>query len=251
VLIVKINQNSSEVEFIGRNIGGAKKIVFGNGLMGNIVQSNKMIFNVNYVELMHQLNNIGHTPLPPYIVPGKGMSEPNIRRIYQTIYANNVGSAAAPTAGFHFTQELMNKLKTKGVILETVTLHVGLGTFAPVKVETIEDHIMHNEYFSIDEDVQKRLVEFKERGKRVIAVGTTSVRVLESDWSKQETNIFIYPGYKFKFIDAMITNFHLPKSTLLMLVSAFAGRELILKAYLEAVKRKYRFFSFGDAMFIK
>ena len=199
------------------------------------------------------LDRLGETPLPPYI-----HEKLEDRERYQTVYSRESGSAAAPTAGLHFTPELLEKLKNAGVNLGFLTLHVGLGTFRPVKTEHIEEHVMHSEYYSISEETAKLIRETKAAGKRVVAVGTTSIRTLESAAVKKneiygksgETSIFIYPGYEFKIVDAVVTNFHLPKSTLIMLISAFAGREFTLEAYREAVKEKYRFFSFGDAMFI-
>ena len=200
------------------------------------------------------LDRLGETPLPPYIHEKLEDSER-----YQTVYSREKGSAAAPTAGLHFTKEQMAELKDMGVNLGFVTLHVGLGTFRPVSVDNIEEHVMHKEYYSISQETADLIKATKAAGKRVIAVGTTSIRTLESaatsvgeingrtDW----TNIFIYPGYEFKIVDGIITNFHLPKSTLIMLISAFAGREFVLKAYETAVEEKYRFFSFGDAMMIK
>ena len=176
---------------------------------------------------------------------------------YQTVYAKNLGSAAAPTAGLHFTPELLEKIKAKGVELVFVTLHVGLGTFRPVEAEDLTNHVMHSEYYEISKEAADTLNKAKASGKRIIAVGTTSTRTLESAYDngfkecKNDTSIFIYPGYEFKAIDAQITNFHLPKSTLIMLVSALAGKDFVLSAYEEAVKEKYRFFSFGDAMFIE
>lgn len=198
------------------------------------------------------LDKIGTPPFPPYI-----KNSPAKMADYQTIYAREKGSVAAPTAGLHFTENIFDAFHNKGVRTEFLTLHVGLGTFQPVKVEKIEDHKMHSEFFSLSEGVAECLNEAKARGQRIIAVGTTSVRVLESCTADGklfpktgETDIFIYPGYKFKFVDGMITNFHLPKSTLIMLVSAFAGKELVFGAYNEAVREKYRFYSFGDAMLI-
>jgi len=220
-------------------------------------------------ELFDLLQKFGKTPLPPYI---KSLSnESDLRTSYQTVYAEKVGSVAAPTAGFHFTQELLERLEKKGVQIEYVTLHVGLGTFAPVKTEKLEDHPMHSEYFELDKDVADKLNADKKSGKRIISVGTTSTRVLETCSNDNgvltpqsgETKIFIYPGYKFKFVDALITNFHLPKSTLLALVSALVSypntdkkfvdfkSSLMGKVYSEAIKNKYRFFSFGDAGFIE
>ena len=202
---------------------------------------------------LERLEEIGEMPLPPYI--HEKLAD-NSR--YQTVYAKHIGSAAAPTAGFHFTKELLDTLVKNGVEILYVTLHVGLGTFRPVSVENIEDHHMHSEAYEMSEAVAKKLNQAKAMHKRIISVGTTSTRTLESIYSKygcfkackEETNIFIYPGYEFKAIDGLITNFHLPKSTLIMLVSAFASRDIIINAYNIAVKEKYRFFSFGDAMFI-
>ena len=203
--------------------------------------------------LFEILDVLGKMPLPPYI---HTQCEDNSR--YQTVYAKIEGSAAAPTAGFHFTEELFEKIKAKGVEVIDVTLHIGLGTFRPVKVNNILEHHMHSEVYEISKDAADRLNKAKEEGRRIISIGTTSTRTLESCMTKygkfvpthEATSIFIYPGYKFKAINGLITNFHLPKSTLIMLVSAFAGREFILKAYNEAIKEKYRFFSFGDSMFI-
>ncbi len=201
-------------------------------------------------KLLELLQKYGQTPLPPYIQSKK--SESSLRMAYQTVYADKIGSVAAPTAGLHFTEELLENLKAKGVQIEYVTLHVGLGTFLPVKTKKLEDHKMHSEYFEIEKDVVKRLNLAKKNGKRIIAVGTTSTRVLESlPKTTGYTNLFIYPGYKFKFVDALITNFHLPKSTLLALVYTFGGTELMKKAYSEAIKNGYKFFSFGDASFVE
>ena len=199
------------------------------------------------------LDELGETPLPPYIHEKLADSER-----YQTVYNRERGSAAAPTAGLHFTKEQMAELKEKGINLGFVTLHVGLGTFRPVKAETIEEHVMHSEYYSISAETAQLIMDTKAKGHRVIAVGTTSIRTLESaatavgqiGASAGETNIFIYPGYQFKIVDGIVTNFHLPKSTLIMLISAFAGREFVLDAYKQAVQERYRFFSFGDAMLL-
>ena len=191
--------------------------------------------------------SIGETPTPPYIKKKSNLKQ------YQTVYAKHEGSVAAPTAGFHFTKPLLNKLEKKGVQLEYITLHVGLGTFAPVKESNIKKHKMHSELATISKTTSKRLKQAKKQKRRIIAVGTTSVRTLEAmnlNSGSKFTDIFIYPGYKFKNVDAMITNFHLPKSTLLMLVSAFADTKTIKKAYAQAIAKKYRFYSFGDAMFI-
>lgn len=199
------------------------------------------------------MDAVGNMPLPPYI---HSKLDDNDR--YQTVYAKNSGSAAAPTAGLHFTQEFLEKLKAKGVIIKYVTLHVGLGTFMPVKVDNILDHKMHSEEYEICDDTAKALNKAKINGSKIVAVGSTSLRTLESNYKKynsfkgerSSTNIFIYPGQKILSIDAMITNFHLPESTLIMLVSAFAGYDLTMQAYKKAVSESYRFFSFGDVMWI-
>jgi len=213
-------------------------------------------FNYTGKKFSDILEKIGETPLPPYI---KTKDSNRIRQDYQTLYAKHKGSVAAPTAGLHFTPRVFKKLKKKGIKTEFVTLHVGLGTFQPVKTDEIECHHMHAEYATLNFATAKRLNNYRKQGKRIIAVGTTSCRVLES-FSNQKNqlkagskwvDIFIYPPYKFKFVDSIITNFHLPKSTLLMLVSALAGRKFILQAYQEAIKRKYQFYSFGDGMLIK
>ena len=200
------------------------------------------------------LDKIGNMPLPPYITKKLENKDD-----YQTVYAKENGSAAAPTAGLHFTEELIEKIKAKGVGYGEVTLHVGLGTFRPVKVEKIEEHLMHGEYFTISDEVANEINRRRALGGRIVAVGTTSCRVLESVSTPDgkvhpisgETGIFIYPGYKFKAVDALITNFHLPESTLIMLVSALAGKDFVMSAYDEAVRNEYRFFSFGDSMFIQ
>ena len=211
----------------------------------------------NVLAILHRNGNI---PLPPYIerkIPDEDLKKLDFER-YQTVYAKDEGSVAAPTAGLHFTQAILQKLQEKGVELAYVTLNVGLGTFRPVKEENVLDHHMHSEFYIISEEVADKLNKAKANGQRIIAVGTTSTRTLEANMKKygkfkatsENTDIFIYPGYKFEAIDCLITNFHLPKSTLLMLISAFASKELIFKAYKEAVKEKYRFFSFGDSMMI-
>lgn len=202
---------------------------------------------------LEELDKVGLMPLPPYIHKQTKNNDD-----YQTIYAKIEGSAAAPTAGFHFTEELLNKIKAKGVEIIDVTLNIGLGTFRPVKVEDTDDHKMHSETYTITEEAANRLNKAKEEGRRIIAIGTTSVRTLEANYKKyrkftatnEATDIFIYPGYTFEVIDALITNFHLPKSTLIMLISAYMGREFTLECYNHAIKEKYRFFSFGDSMFI-
>ena len=212
----------------------------------------KMLYEGIFYEILDEL---GTMPLPPYI-----HEQLEDQSMYQTVYAKEVGSAAAPTAGLHFTKELLQKIEEKKVNICYVTLHVGLGTFRPVSVSNIEEHQMHSEFYSMSDTVASILNDTKARGKKIVAVGTTSTRTLETIATNNDgkfvgcsgwTKIFIYPGYKFKAVDSLITNFHLPKSTLVMLVSALAGRKNILNAYNEAVKRKYRFFSFGDAMIIK
>ena len=215
------------------------------------IRNFKFIYNGILMEI---LDKLGQMPLPPYI--HEKLSD---KDRYQTVYAKEIGSAAAPTAGLHFTKELLEKIKEKGIIIEEITLHVGLGTFRPVQVEDVTKHKMHSEYYFMSKDTASVLNKAKKDGRRIVAVGTTTTRTLETIMSlygefKETsgwTDIFIYPGYEFKAIDALITNFHLPKSTLVMLVSAFAGKDNIMNAYKEAVNEKYRFFSFGDAMFIK
>ena len=242
----------------GRRLKKGTNVIFGNGLLKaeilDIMEGGNRKVKFIYEGIFNEiLDQIGLMPLPPYI-----HQELQDKDRYQTVYAKYEGSAAAPTAGLHFTDELLEKIKQKGVEIANVTLHVGIGTFRPVKEENVEEHKMHTEHFYIkDEDVEK-INKAKRTGHRIIAVGTTSCRVLESiadenGYVKQietDTGIFIYPGYKFKCIDGLITNFHLPESTLIMLVSALAGKEFVMKAYEEAVREKYRFFSFGDAMFI-
>lgn len=206
-------------------------------------------FNKSDMALQNAINKYGQAPTPPYIKTRSNLKE------YQTVFAAKTGSVAAPTAGFHFTKKLLLDLKRKGVQIEYITLHVGYGTFAPVKTDTIERHKMHPEFVEIDKATHQRLLKAKRERRRIIAVGTTVVRTLETlparpTHSRRWINVFIYPKYKFKHVDAMITNFHVPKSTLLMLVSAFASRPMILKAYQEAIQKKYRFYSFGDAMLI-
>ncbi len=235
------------------------KITFGDDLLiGEVIdiveEGNRLIqfeFEGIFEEILDQL---GEMPLPPYIT-----HELKDKNRYQTVYAKHEGSAAAPTAGLHFTNELLEAIEDKGIIIARVTLHVGLGTFRPVKVDNILEHHMHSEFFVVEESEAKKINQAKKAGKRVISVGTTSCRTLESAANQDGvvratsgwTEIFIYPGYQFKVIDGLITNFHLPESTLLMLVSALAGKDPILNAYETAVRERYRFFSFGDAMFIK
>ncbi len=242
----------------GRKLRTGARVDFGSELTADIAEvlpdGNRLVrFNYDGI-FLEILERLGKMPLPPYI-----KAELDDPERYQTVYSKNLGSAAAPTAGLHFTPELLERIREKGVEEKFVTLHVGLGTFRPVSEEEIEDHPMHSEFCILPEDTAAAVTAAKREGRRVISVGTTSCRVLESfaneDGSMEAgsrwTDIFIYPGYKFKAIDALITNFHLPESTLIMLVSALAGRENILNAYKAAVERKLRFFSFGDAMFIR
>ncbi len=242
----------------GNKLHVGTKVIFGDGILNaeilEILEGGTRKVRFTYDGIFNEiLDKIGLMPLPPYI-----HEELKERDRYQTVYAKFQGSAAAPTAGLHFTDELLDKLEQKGIIIANVTLHVGIGTFRPVKEETVEEHKMHTEHFYIKKEDVEKINNAKKEDRRVIAVGTTSCRVLESIADENgfvkeiedDTGIYIYPGYKFKCIDGLITNFHLPQSTLLMLVSAFADREFILDSYKEAVKEKYRFFSFGDAMFI-
>ncbi|RUM42745.1 MAG: tRNA preQ1(34) S-adenosylmethionine ribosyltransferase-isomerase QueA [Desulfurobacterium sp.] len=244
-----------------RKLKEGKRILFDEELEGIVkeyVGEGKRLVEFNVKgnkDFMEKLEEIGHVPLPPYI---EREERPEDREKYQTVFAQKPGAVAAPTAGLHFTKELLEKLKNKGVIIKTVTLHVGPGTFKPVKVENVEEHQMDYETYNVPEETAREINRAKEEGRRIVAVGTTVVRTLESSSDEVgrvkagegSTNLFIYPGYKFKVIDALITNFHLPRSTLLMLVSAFAGRERILNAYRKAVKEGYRFYSYGDAMLI-
>lgn len=235
------------------------EFTFGEGKLKckvvDIVEEGNRIIEFSYEGIFEQvLDELGEMPLPPYIT-----ERLDDRERYQTVYSKEQGSAAAPTAGLHFTKELLEKVKEKGVNIAYVTLHVGLGTFRPVKVDDVNEHVMHSEFYHLEEEDAKIINETKKRGNKIISVGTTSTRTLEtigdengfvkaqSGW----TNIFIYPGYKFKVVDKLITNFHLPESTLIMLVSALAGKEKVMNAYNEAVKERYRFFSFGDSMIIK
>ena len=261
VLLLKRKENNVWETLVkpGKKAKVGAKISFGDGLlMGEVIdvveEGNRLIkfdFDGIFEEILDQL---GQMPLPPYIT-----HQLEDKNRYQTVYATHTGSAAAPTAGLHFTPELLEEIKAKGVDIARVTLHVGLGTFRPVKVDEITEHHMHSEFFMIDEEASEKINRAKETGHRVICVGTTSCRTVESAADENGhleaksgwTQIFIYPGYKFKVLDCLITNFHLPESTLIMLVSALAGREHVLVAYEEAVKERYRFFSFGDAMFIQ
>lgn len=260
VLLKRIKEDVWEVILKpGRRARPGSRFLFGEGDLKaeviDIVEGGNRLVRFEYEGIFEEiLDKVGIVPLPPYIT--KNLENPER---YQTVYSRHKGSAAAPTAGLHFTDQLLEAVRDKGVDIAFVTLHIGLGTFRPVKSENVEGHKMHAEYYSINKEASLKINKAKEDGHRVIAVGTTSCRVLESAGRKdgtiepQEgwTDIFIYPGYEFKIVDALITNFHLPESTLIMLVSAFAGREKILNAYKIAVEKRYRFFSFGDAMFIK
>lgn len=243
----------------GKRAKPGTRFVFGNNDLRaeiiEVIEGGNRLVRFEYEGIFQQvLDKIGIIPLPPYIT--KKLEDPER---YQTVYSKYNGSAAAPTAGLHFTPSILNEIEKMGVKIAYVTLHVGLGTFRPVKVEDVENHVMHSEYFTIDDGAAKIINDTKREGGRVISVGTTSCRVLETVCSDEGfvkeaqglTDIFIYPGYRFKTVDCLITNFHLPESTLIMLVSAFAGKENILNAYNNAIDERYRFFSFGDAMLIK
>ena len=260
ILLLKRRENNVWETLVkpGKKAKPGTKISFGDGLLIgevlDIVEEGNRLIQFQYEGIFEEiLDKLGEMPLPPYIT-----HKLQDKERYQTVYAKNEGSAAAPTAGLHFTKELLEKIEEKGVKIAHVTLHVGLGTFRPVKVDDVENHHMHSEFYVVEEEQAKIINETKAKGGRVISVGTTSCRTLESATDENGilqaksgwTDIFIYPGYQFKMIDALITNFHLPESTLLMLVSALAGKEKIMHAYEEAVKERYRFFSFGDAMMI-
>ncbi|MDD3302511.1 MAG: tRNA preQ1(34) S-adenosylmethionine ribosyltransferase-isomerase QueA [Candidatus Gracilibacteria bacterium] len=254
----QINENSWDcLVYPGKKLKIGTKVYFEKltGTIKEISDSGRIVeFDKAGNEFIEIIDKIGQIPTPPYI---KEKLEEDDR--YQTIYSKECGSVAAPTAGLHFTDELIDKIKAKGVKIEYVLLHIGLGTFKGIETENILDHKMHSEYITIDEETCKRLNKYKKEGKTIISVGTTSTRTLESfseengelRYGEKETCLFIYPGYKWKFVDKLITNFHLPKSSLIILVSSLAGEENIKKAYKHAVDSKYRFFSFGDAMFIK
>ena len=243
----------------GQKLKSGSKVVFGDGLLKatvlEVLENGNRKVEFEYEGIFNEiLDRIGLMPLPPYIT--EATREDNEK--YQTVYAKYDGSAAAPTAGLHFTEALLEKIKEKGIEIANVTLHVGIGTFRPVKVENVEEHEMHSEHYYIKKEDAEKINFAKRTGHKVISVGTTSCRVLESvadengmvKETEGDTSIFIYPGYKFKCIDSLITNFHLPESTLIMLVSSLAGKDFIMKAYEEAVKQRYKFFSFGDAMLI-
>ncbi|NSI90045.1 tRNA preQ1(34) S-adenosylmethionine ribosyltransferase-isomerase QueA [[Clostridium] scindens] len=260
ILLLKRKENNIWETLVkpGKKAKIGTKISFGEGhLVGEVVdivdEGNRLI-QFTYEGIFEEiLDKLGQMPLPPYIT-----HQLEDKNRYQTVYATHTGSAAAPTAGLHFTPELLEEIERKGIDIARITLHVGLGTFRPVKVDEITEHHMHSEFFQIDEEAAMKINRAKDSGKRVICVGTTSCRTIESAADETGhlkacsgwTEIFIYPGYQFKILDCLITNFHLPESTLIMLVSALAGREHVLAAYEEAVKERYRFFSFGDAMLI-
>lgn len=261
VLLLKRRENNIWETLVkpGKKAKIGTKIIFGEGLLVgeviDIVEEGNRLVQFTYEGIFEEiLDQLGQMPLPPYIT-----HQLEDKNRYQTVYAKHTGSAAAPTAGLHFTPELLKEIEEKGIDIARVTLHVGLGTFRPVKVDEITDHHMHSEFYQIDEEAARKINHAKDNGHRVICVGTTSCRTIESAADEKGhleatsgwTEIFIYPGYKFKVLDCLITNFHLPESTLIMLVSALAGREHVLAAYEEAVKERYRFFSFGDAMLVK
>ena len=260
VLLLKRGQNDVWETLVkpGRKAKPGTRISFGAGLLKgeviDVVEEGNRLIRFEYDGIFEEiLDRLGQMPLPPYIT-----HQLKDKDRYNTVYAAHEGSAAAPTAGLHFTPELLDEIRAKGVDIAKVTLHVGLGTFRPVKADDVENHHMHSEFYMIDEEAAKKINRAKERGGRVICVGTTSCRTIESAADENGrlkacsgwTEIFIYPGYTFKILDGLITNFHLPESTLIMLVSALAGREHVLAAYEEAVRERYRFFSFGDAMLI-
>lgn len=260
VLLLKRMENDTWETLVkpGKKAKVGTRISFGDGLLVgevvDVVEEGNRLIRFEYQGIFEEiLDQLGQMPLPPYIT-----HQLQDKNRYQTVYAKHTGSAAAPTAGLHFTPELLQKIEEKGVNIARVTLHVGLGTFRPVKVDNILEHHMHSEFYQIEEEEAQKINQAKATGKRVICVGTTSCRTVESAADEQGrlkatsgwTDIFIYPGYKFKILDNLITNFHLPESTLVMLVSALAGREHVLGAYQQAIEERYRFFSFGDAMMI-
>ena len=261
VLLLKRKENDVWETLVkpGRKMKVGSKVCFGDGLLigevVDVVEEGNRLIKFSYEGIFEEiLDQLGQMPLPPYIT-----HQLKERNRYNTVYATHEGSAAAPTAGLHFTSQLLEEIQKKGIDIARVTLHVGLGTFRPVKVEEVTEHHMHSEFYQIDEEAAEKINRAKENGGRVICVGTTSCRTIESAADENGrlkacsgwTEIFIYPGYQFKILDCLITNFHLPESTLIMLVSALAGRDHVLAAYEEAVQQKYRFFSFGDAMFIQ
>ncbi len=260
ILLLKRKENNVWETLVkpGRKAKVGTKIIFGGGLLTgevvDVVEEGNRLIQFTYQGIFEEiLDQLGQMPLPPYIT-----HQLEDKNRYQTVYAAHTGSAAAPTAGLHFTPELLKKIERQGVDIAKVTLHVGLGTFRPVKVDEITDHHMHSEFYQIDQEAADKINRAKANGKRVVCVGTTSCRTVESAADENGelaacsgwTEIFIYPGYRFKVLDCLITNFHLPESTLIMLVSALAGRKKVLEAYEEAVRERYRFFSFGDAMLV-
>lgn len=261
ILLLKRRENNIWETLVkpGKKAKPGTRIIFGGGILTgevvDVVEEGNRLIQFTYEGIFEEiLDQLGQMPLPPYIT-----HQLEDKNRYQTVYAAHTGSAAAPTAGLHFTPQLLKKIEAQGVEIAKVTLHVGLGTFRPVKVDEITDHHMHSEFYQINEEAAEKINRARENGKRVICVGTTSCRTVESAAGEDGriracsgwTEIFIYPGYQFKVLDCLITNFHLPESTLIMLVSALAGREQVLGAYEEAVRERYRFFSFGDAMLIK
>lgn len=260
ILLLKRKENNIWETLVkpGKKARPGTRIIFGDGILAgevlDVVEEGNRLIQFTYEGIFEEiLDQLGQMPLPPYIT-----HQLKDKNRYQTVYAAHTGSAAAPTAGLHFTPKLLERIEAQGVDIAKVTLHVGLGTFRPVKVDEITDHHMHSEFYQIDEEAAEKINRAREKGKRVICVGTTSCRTVESAADENGrlhacsgwTEIFIYPGYRFKALDCLITNFHLPESTLIMLVSALAGREQVLAAYEEAVKERYRFFSFGDAMLV-
>lgn len=265
-ILLNHKNNDGTWQVIGKGLKVGNKIIFPGSTLKAAVTDKKditysVLFNMQDEKLFQELEKIGHVPLPPYI--GKEDTNKD-KEQYQTVYAKEKGSVAAPTAGLHFTQELLDKIRDIGVNIEYVTLHVGLGTFEPIKENDYKEHKIHQEFYSMDSEVLNRIQDAKAEGRRIIAVGTTTTRVLETVFNDPNnltikqfnseisgwTNIFIYPGYEFQCVNGLITNFHLPKSSLLLLVSAFAGKESILKAYKEAIENRYRFYSYGDATLI-
>lgn len=269
-ILLNHQNDEGDWEVIGKNLKLGSKISFLSSSLSGIAikkdgENAEISFNLDKEAFFSEIDKIGHVPLPPYIESKRKLNHTLYEKDkdrYQTVYAKKTGSVAAPTAGLHFTANLLKQIRELGVVTHELTLHVGLGTFAPVKTETVEDHQIHKEAYSITADSFNDLLALKKQGRRIIAVGTTTTRVLEAIFQDYPhtlplgddllgwTDIYIYPGYKFKFVDGLITNFHLPKSSLLFLVSAFAGTDAIKNAYKEAIKHKYRFYSYGDAMFI-
>lgn len=258
VEIFLLNPGSKKLHALvkpSKRITPGEKVELEGGIEATIFGTGGCLRFVSFDKTLDQVLKTGHMPLPPYITRKDNLKD---RKNYQTVYAYKDGATASPTAGLHFTRKLLEKIKEKGVSIVYVTLHIGYGTFQPVTAKTIEEHLMHAEYYQISEETRDVINRTKSSGARILAVGTSSVRALEASSTKQgkvtassgQTDLFIYPGYKRKIVDCIITNFHLPQSTLLMLVSAFAGKDFIFKAYKKAIEEKYRFFSYGDAMLI-